>query len=165
MVYNGSPQGATASTDPAGLATVLTYNGSPTTPTAAGSYPVAAAVNHFDYTGSASGTLVIAKAPATVTLGDLEQIYNGTPRPASATTTPEGLTVNLTYDGSPTAPTSTGSYAVVATVEDTNHEGTASGTLVISMPAFLDWQSVQFTPTQIADATATAKPTLITTAS
>ena len=38
----------------------------------------------------------------------------------------------MTYDGSATAPTSAGSYAVVATVLDTNYTGSAPGTLVIS---------------------------------
>ena len=150
-VYNGSPQGATASTDPVGLPTVLTYNASPNAPTDAGSYTVDASVSHPDYTGTANGTLVIAKGTATVTLGDLAQAYDGTPKPASASTTPGGLTVDLTYDGSATAPMAVGSYAVVATVADTNYEGSANGTLVISMPSFADWQTDHFTPTQITN--------------
>jgi hypothetical protein len=38
------------------------------------------------------------KATAIVTLGDLTHTYDGTQKSASATTTPNGLTVNFVYD-------------------------------------------------------------------
>jgi len=38
----------------------------------------------------------------------------------------------FTYDGSSTAPTAVGSYAVVATLINDNYAGTASGTLEIT---------------------------------
>jgi len=44
---------------------------------------------------------------------------------------PAGLSVSLTYNGSVTAPTAPGSYAVMALVNDHNYGGTATGTLVI----------------------------------
>src|SRR5260221_2055409 len=69
---------------------------------------------------------------ATVTLGNLAQSYNGSTHSATATTTPSGLTVNITYDGSSTPPTNAGSYSVVATVSDPNYQGSNTGTLVIS---------------------------------
>ena len=69
---------------------------------------------------------------ATVTLGNLSQIYTGSPLAATASTTPSGLTVNLTYNGSSTAPTAVGSYTVVGTVSDINYQGSSSNTLVIS---------------------------------
>jgi hypothetical protein len=47
------------------------------------------------------------------------------------TTTPVGLGVSMTYDGSATAPTNAGSYAVLATVTAPNYSGSATGTLVI----------------------------------
>jgi hypothetical protein len=40
--------------------------------------------------------------------------------------------VTYTYNGSATAPTTAGNYAVVATIGDTNYTGSATGTLVIS---------------------------------
>ncbi|HWA28341.1 MAG TPA: immunoglobulin domain-containing protein, partial [Lacunisphaera sp.] len=43
-----------------------------------------------------------------------------------------GGTITVTYDGSSTPPTAPGSYAVVATLNDPNLQGTASGTLVIN---------------------------------
>jgi hypothetical protein len=72
------------------------------------------------------------KLPATVTLADLAQTYDGTPRPVAAPTEPEGLAVEITYDGSATAPTAAGTYAVVATVVDDDYAGTASGTLTVA---------------------------------
>jgi hypothetical protein len=78
--------------------------------------------------------LTITKASATVTLGNLNQAYDGTPKSATATTIPDGLSVTITYDGSATAPTEIGSYMVVGTVNDANYQGSATDTLVISSP-------------------------------
>ena len=72
--------------------------------------------------------------PAAITLGDLSATYDGGPHFASATTVPAGLTFDITYSqgGTPvTAPTAAGDYAVSATVNDPNYEGTATGTLTI----------------------------------
>ena len=76
-------------------------------------------------------SLAIAKAAATITLGDLEQTYDGSTRPVSAVTTPGGLTVNFLYDESSTVPTDAGNYPVVATIADDNYEGSQTGTLVV----------------------------------
>ena len=84
-----------------------------------------------NYQGSATGTLTIGKASAEVTLGNLSQTYDGTPKAATATTDPAGLAVDFTYDGSATAPTDVGNYAVTGTVNDANWEGSATGTLNI----------------------------------
>jgi hypothetical protein len=67
QTYSGAPLSATATTVPTGLSVGLTYNSSSTAPTAAGSYAVVATVTSPGYTGTANGTLVIAKAPLTVT--------------------------------------------------------------------------------------------------
>jgi hypothetical protein len=76
--------------------------------------------------------VVSGKETASVVLGELSHIYDGSAKNASATTTPEGLVVNFTYDGSSEAPTDAGTYAVVATVDDANYEGSASATLTIA---------------------------------
>jgi hypothetical protein len=131
QVYDGTAKEASANTVPVGLTVIFTYDGSAAKPTDAGSYAVVATVEDANYEGSAEGTLEITKATATVTLGDLNQTYDGTAQEASATTVPAGLTVTFTYDGSATKPTDVGSYAVVATVEDANYEGSAEGTLEI----------------------------------
>ena len=130
-VYDGAPKRATATTEPAGLTVELTYAGGSAPPTDAGTYAVVATVCDACHEGAVSGSLVVAKAPAGVTLENLAQTYDGSPKPAAATTVPAGLPVAVTYEGSPIPPTAAGSYAVVATVDDPNHAGAATGTLVV----------------------------------
>jgi hypothetical protein len=130
--YDGTPKPAGAATSPAGVAVIVTYNGSSTAPTAPGSYSVSAVPASANYGGSASGTLTIARAPLTVTLSSLTASYDGTPKGVAATTSPVTKPVTVTYNGSSNAPTSAGSYAVVATVSDSNYSGSATGTLVIA---------------------------------
>ncbi len=130
--YDGTPHAASAVTNPVGLAVTFTYDGSSVAPTNAGSYAVVATINDARYTGTASGTLVVAKSVASITLGQLAQEYDGTPKSVSATTAPAGLTVTFTYDGNPAAPVNAGSYAVQAAIDDTNYTGAASGTLVVA---------------------------------
>jgi hypothetical protein len=109
--------------------------------TTAGMYTVQATYNSsgggFAVSSDSSHTLTVGMATATITLGGLSQIYTGSPLAATATTVPSGLTVNLTYNGSSTAPTAVGSYAVVGTISDSNYQGSSSSTLVIGkdMPA------------------------------
>jgi hypothetical protein len=75
--------------------------------------------------------LTVNQAEATVVLGNLAPTYNGTGRAASVATTPAGLSVAVTYDGSPALPVNAGSYTVVATVVDPKYTGGATNTLVI----------------------------------
>ncbi len=95
------------------------------------------------------GVVGFGKTAATVTLTNLIQVYNGSPRPATATTTPSGLTVTVTYTGmgSPsygpttTAPTAVGTYLVSAAIADSVYQGTASNTMNVvwrAIPAFTD---------------------------
>jgi hypothetical protein len=218
QIYTGTPYAVVAATDPVGLPVSVTYNGSPTAPTNAGSYAVVAAVSDPNYTGSATGTLTInkatatilsslsnlsktytgsaitptvttipsglnvaitypagtapvnvgsydfvatindanyqgtlsgmlniVKATATVSLSNLSQTYDGSPKPVTVTTVPAGLGVTVTYNVSGTVPSAAGSYAVVATVNDANYQGTASGTLVIAPPPPPTYISTGFT--------------------
>jgi hypothetical protein len=73
----------------------------------------------------------IIKASATVTLGNLNQLYTGSAISVTASTTPPGLTVSLTYNGSPNAPTNAGSYTVIGVISDPNYYGIATNTLVV----------------------------------
>ena len=59
QIYTGSPLSVTATTAPAGLNVDITYNGGSTPPTNPGSYAVTATISGANYTGSATGTLVI----------------------------------------------------------------------------------------------------------
>lgn len=150
QTYDGNPKPVTVTTNPAGLAVAVTYNGSSSAPTGAGTYAVEANITDPNYQGSASGTLVIGKATATINLTGLAQTYDGSPKPVSATTTPPGLTVSITYDGSSTAPASVGSYAVSATVNDPNYQGSATGTLAISPGNdWTSWTSEHFTEAEV----------------
>lgn len=97
----------------------------------AGSYPVHADCTGETYAASGDATATISAAAATVTLSNLVQTYDGSPKPVTVTTVPAGVAVAVTYDGNPTPPTEVGSYAVVATVTDPNYTGSASGTLQI----------------------------------
>jgi MBG domain len=87
---------------------------------------------------SASGTanIVITKATAQVTLGNLgPHVWDGNAKAATATTTPAGLNVQITYSQNGNAvanPTNVGSYDVLAKVVENNYQGQATGTLVIS---------------------------------
>ncbi len=67
--YTGLPLAATAATSPAGLTVMFTYTGSngtaygpsSTPPTSAGSYTVVGTVSNANYSGAASGTMVIGR--------------------------------------------------------------------------------------------------------
>ncbi len=135
QIYDGTARIASASTIPIGLLVTLSYNGSPNAPTNVGSYTVVGVVNDANYLGSATNTLVISKAAATVVLGDLLQTYDGSPKIVSAATTPSGLAVDITYDGSVNAPTNAGSYAAVGVINDANYQGGVTNTLVIGKAA------------------------------
>src|SRR5439155_12903004 len=117
QTYAAPPNPDTATTTPAGLNGVsITYDGSAAAPTNIGSYAVVASLNNANYTASnATGTLTINMGTATITLSNLTQGYDGSPKPVTANTNPAGLSgVSITYNGSATAPTDNGNYAVVA---------------------------------------------------
>lgn len=77
-------------------------------------------------------SFTVGRATAGVTLGNLATVYDGTPKTATVTTVPAGRPVTVTYNGGATVPVNAGSYAVVATVNDPDYQGTASGTLTIA---------------------------------
>src|SRR5664280_2568927 len=140
QTYDGTAKSVTATTTPGGLTVNITYNGSVSAPTNAGSYTVIGTISDASYQGSATNTLVISKGVGAVTLGSLSQTYNGTAKSASATTTPGGMTVSITYSNSvyalsANAPTNVGSYTVIGTINNTNWLGSTNGTLVVSQGA------------------------------
>lgn len=132
QTYNGSARTVSATTNPPSLPVTITYNGSATPPVNAGSYTVIGNINHSLYQGTMSGTLVVAKATATVTLSALNQVYDGGPKPVTVTTSPVGLSYSLTYNGIASAPFNAGSYAVEVIINAPNHQGSGSGTLNVS---------------------------------
>jgi hypothetical protein len=77
-----------------------------------------------------------------VTLTTTSANYDGTQKSAAATTNPASLTVLFTYDGSSTAPTAVGTYALIGTISDATYQGSASGTFTINKGN----QSISFIP-------------------
>jgi hypothetical protein len=111
QTYTGAPLAAIATTSPAGLNVALTYNGSATAPTAAGSYSVQATIASSEYTGTASGTLVINKAEATITVTPYNVTYNGNAHTATGTATgADGANLSADLSLSATTHTAAGTY-------------------------------------------------------
>lgn len=94
FTYDGSAHPATVTTTPSGLTVTITYDGLTTAPTNAGSYAVSAVVGTAGYSGSASGTLTIARAAQTVTFVDPGTIATSTPVTLNATAS-SGLPVTF----------------------------------------------------------------------
>ena len=134
FTYTGSAQTPCSAkvTGPGGLNETLqvSYDNNTNAGTATASASYSGTGNYAASNGSK--TFQIAKATAQVTLSNLSYIFDGMAKAATVTTVPAGLNVNVTYDGSATAPTNVGSYNVVATVNDPNYQGQATGTLVIN---------------------------------
>lgn len=126
---------------PAGLSVDPTTGKISGTPTVTGTFPVTISATNADGTGTATLNLTVAAQAASVTLSNLSQTYTGSARAVTVTTQPLGLTTTVTYNGSTTAPTAVGSYAVVATINQTGYTGSATGTLVISG---LSWSGYYF---------------------
>jgi hypothetical protein len=88
QTYTGGPLAATASTTAAGSSTfTFTYDGQPTPPTNAGSYTVVATLTNPNYVGSKTGTLVINKAVAVVSVSGYSGTYDATAHGATGTAT------------------------------------------------------------------------------
>jgi hypothetical protein len=136
VVYSGQPQGVAVTTVPANVQVHVTYDGSATPPTGAGTYAVVATVADGNYSGSATGTFVITKATATLAIdpASLATVFTGQPHGVLVTTAPVGLgAVAITYAGQSAAPTNAGRYAVVATLANPNYQAEpVQGELVIA---------------------------------
>jgi GH35 family endo-1,4-beta-xylanase len=102
----------------------------------AGSYDCVVS-NAAGSAASAAAVLTVDKAAAGVLLANLTALYDGAPHAVTVVTEPPGLAVVVTYDGATTPPTAPGAYAVVATVNDANYVGVATGTLVITTTALV----------------------------
>ncbi|WP_299708600.1 MBG domain-containing protein [uncultured Pontibacter sp.] len=139
---NGNSVG-TALTNSAGVATL---NNVDLTGLNAGTYSSAITASYSEepnYKGSnATASLVIEKASATISLGNLTYTFDGTEQAALVTTSPAGLSglvINYkpdnTDDGSYTisVPINAGTYEVRATLNNANYESVAAtGTLQIN---------------------------------
>jgi hypothetical protein len=145
--FDGTGKVASATTDPAGVAVAVTYNGNPAGPTQAGSYAVEASVSDPNFSGSTTGTLVIGKGVAQIALSNLSQVADGSGKAVGVSTSPVGLANVVTYDGSATLPTAVGSYAVNVTVQSSDYSGSADGTLTILEAATISFDGLLATYT------------------
>lgn len=98
------------------------------------------------YATSADATVEAIRGTAIITLDDLLQFYDGTPKSATVRTDPSGMPVGITYDGSAMNPTEVGSYTVVATVDLANWEGSTTGMLTIIKEEDLQSTKIRFLP-------------------
>lgn len=88
-------------------------------------------------------SITVTPASATLTLSNLTQVYDGTPKPVIVVTSPAGLSgVTVSYNGSPTVPTAAGTYTVLVTLVNSNYTASSvGGTLIISQASVpvLSW--------------------------
>jgi hypothetical protein len=132
QVYDGQPKPVGVTTIPDGLQVAVTYNKSSEAPTNAGTYQVVATIVDDAFSGRATDVLQITKATGTVSFVEstLHQAF-GSIRAVGVTTTPEGLAAGLTYNGSAALPNDVGTFEVVATITDSNYQGTGTASLTV----------------------------------
>jgi MBG domain len=112
-------------------------------PVNAGTYQVKTQATAFGAAGSSSSTLVIDKAPLEISLTNLTQVRDGSPKAVIVSTTPGGIASTVTYAGSAVIPSALGTYPVTASSANPNYEGQANATLQIG-DSFAAWQTATF---------------------
>lgn len=125
--YNGYPQIPSYVTSPSGLNVDISYGGQSTPPTSCGQYPFVAEINDSIYQGYTTGLLNISKSVSRLSLFGLTQFYNSYPLPVGINTIPSGLGLDVTYNGLTSIPIYTGTYNIVANVNDPNYTGSITG--------------------------------------
>ncbi|MFM2220458.1 MAG: hypothetical protein RLZZ553_206 [Verrucomicrobiota bacterium] len=130
--YNGSAKSVTATTIPAGLPVSITYNGSATPPTNAGTYSVVATVDDPVYEGCEATTLTISPLTVQYHITGLSQTYDGSQKSITVTTIPAGVPVIVRYNGTSSFPVNAGTYSADVSSDSINHTGTSSETMTIA---------------------------------
>jgi hypothetical protein len=161
-IHGAALAGSFGYTTTVGGITTTLVAGSTILPT--GTYTITTTFTPTDATdfisgGTTTASYTVSSATATLALSNLNQVYTGSALRVTATTTPANLTVGITYNGSTAAPTTVGSYAVLATIRDSSYTGTAAGTLVIAKAAPVVMLSSSVNPVLVQNAvllTATA---------
>ncbi len=98
FIYDGNAKPATVTVNPE-VTYSVTYNGSETAPVNAGSYEVVVTVTQANYSGTATGTLVIGKADQIITFAEIEDVGVASPDFTLTATASSGLTVTFTAEG------------------------------------------------------------------
>ena len=89
-----------------------------------------------------TNTLVVGRVRALVALSNLRHTYDGVAKSVIVTTTPRSLPVTVTYRNGSAAPVNAGNYPVMATVNDSNYSGVATGILAVARAT----QTITFAP-------------------
>jgi hypothetical protein len=131
QVYDGTAKSISVSTTPSDLNTSVTYDGSASQPTNAGTYQVIVTIDEQNYEGADTAQFIVEKAEGLIEVKGLEQVYDGTAKSISVSTTPSDLNTSVTYDGSASQPTNAGTYQVIVTIDEQNYEGTDTTQLII----------------------------------
>ncbi len=74
----------------------------------------------------------VGEQQAEVELSELFHIFDGTTKSPIITTSPPGLAVNITYNGSGVAPIDAGTYQIAAVVTEPGYAGSAEGTMEVA---------------------------------
>ena len=122
QVANGTPRIPTVTTVPADVAVETTFNGSTDAPIETGTYEVTVLSVDPNYEGFAIGTLTIT-GTGDVSITNLDQVFDGSPKPATISTSPIGLNATVTYNGSADAPVNAGTYQISVLINDPVHSG------------------------------------------
>jgi hypothetical protein len=130
----GAAQLNATAVSPAGSTVAGTFTYTPTSGTllTAGNQTLSVHFVPFDSTSFASRDFTVlikvaAKqvvlAPVSISLSNLVTTYTGNSQRVSITTNPAGVGYAVTYDGSSTEPTKSGSYSVKVVVTDKDKSG------------------------------------------
>ena len=113
------------------LFTVRTFSASPSldTPLDAGGYRVSATITEPGFEGDTRANFEITPLDAVLSLADMRQVADGSPKSVSVVTTPAGLLSEVKYVGGTGPPTDRGLYPVFATLSPGNYVGKVSGTM------------------------------------
>jgi uncharacterized cupredoxin-like copper-binding protein len=171
--YDGAAKSATATTSPTIAGNVTyTYTGiiptvyaqSSTPPTQAGSYTVVGTINDANYSGHATGTLVIAKGTPSVTNATATDINYGSALNSSTLTGTKSTPGTLAFTSPSTTPSAgTDNQAWTFTPDDSNYN-TVTGTVSVTVNKATATVTLgNLTPTYdgtAKSATATTSPTI-----
>lgn len=126
QTYDGTPKSVTVSTNPAGLSYTLTYNGQEEEPVDAGLYDVLVVVTDPDYSGSASRTLTIARAPQTIDFAALDPVFDDQESLTLTATSTSSLPVSFA-SSNPDAATVSGDVVTLIGIGSTTITASQSG--------------------------------------
>jgi hypothetical protein len=146
FAYDGAPKAVGVTTSPTGLSGVsVTYNGSTTAPTNAGSYPVVASLTNDNYSASnITGTLKITpiaqttltvNAPSNLRYGNTATLTTSGGSGSGAVTYSAGTSTGCAVSGNVLSVTNaSGNCAVSATkAADTNHNSATAAAVTVTL--------------------------------